>query len=138
MSRISTRLESASLLFLSELRTTRDLLYQPQLMVVEVVLGAILSHAGLGIERAGRSARMFATGLFAHPGILDCARTSDRSRRGYLRRVRPPLLHAKVGILDGSHSGNRRAESSKSRGGARYLRASTLEGWGCPLGNDVV
>ena len=43
VTRVNTRLESAALLFLSELRTTRDLLYQPRLMVEEVVLGAILA-----------------------------------------------------------------------------------------------
>ena len=43
VNRVSTRLESAALLFLGELRTTRDLLYQPRLMVEEGVLGAILA-----------------------------------------------------------------------------------------------
>jgi len=43
LNRISTRLESAALLFLGELRTTRDLLYQPRLMVEEGVLAAILA-----------------------------------------------------------------------------------------------
>jgi hypothetical protein len=43
LNRISTRLESAGLLFLGELRTTRDLLYQPRLVVEEGVLGAILA-----------------------------------------------------------------------------------------------
>jgi hypothetical protein len=43
VNRVSTRLESAALLFLGELRTTRDLLYQPQLMVEEGVLGGILA-----------------------------------------------------------------------------------------------
>jgi Ion channel len=43
LNRISTRLESAGLLFLGELRTTRDLLYQPRLVVEEGVLAAILA-----------------------------------------------------------------------------------------------
>ncbi len=43
LNRISTRLESATLLFVGELRTTRDLLYQPRLMVEEGVLAAILA-----------------------------------------------------------------------------------------------
>jgi len=43
LNRISTRLESAGLLFLGELRTTRDLLYQPRLLVEEGVLAAILA-----------------------------------------------------------------------------------------------
>jgi Ion channel len=43
LNRISTRLESAALLFLGELRTTRDLLYQPRLVVEEGVLAAILA-----------------------------------------------------------------------------------------------
>ena len=43
LNRISTRLESAVILFLGELRTTRDLLYQPRLVVEEGVLAAILA-----------------------------------------------------------------------------------------------
>jgi len=43
LNRITTRLESAGLLFLGELRTTRDLLYQPRLVVEEGVLAAILA-----------------------------------------------------------------------------------------------
>ncbi len=43
LNRISTRLESAVILFLGELRTTRDLLYQPRLAVEEGVLAAILA-----------------------------------------------------------------------------------------------
>jgi len=43
LNRISTRLESAAILFSGELRTTRDLLYQPRLAVEEGVLGGILA-----------------------------------------------------------------------------------------------
>ena len=43
LNRITTRLESAVILFSGELRTTRDLLYQPRLMVEEGVLSAILA-----------------------------------------------------------------------------------------------
>jgi Ion channel len=43
LNRVSTRLESATLLFVGELRTTRDLLYQPRLVVEEGVLAAILA-----------------------------------------------------------------------------------------------
>ena len=43
LNRISTRLESAVLLFFGELRTTRDLLYQPRLAVEEGVLAGILA-----------------------------------------------------------------------------------------------
>ena len=43
LNRISTRLESATILFLGELRTTRDLLYQPRLAVEEGVLAGILA-----------------------------------------------------------------------------------------------
>ncbi len=43
LNRISTRLESAGMLFLAELRTTRDLLYQPRLAVEEGVLSTILA-----------------------------------------------------------------------------------------------
>ncbi len=43
LNRINTRLESAVILFSGELRTTRDLLYQPRLMVEEGVLAAILA-----------------------------------------------------------------------------------------------
>ena len=43
LNRMSTRLDSAVLLFVGELRTTRDLLYQPRLVVEEGVLAAILA-----------------------------------------------------------------------------------------------
>jgi hypothetical protein len=43
LNRITTRLESAVILFSGELRTTRDLLYQPRLSVEEGVLSAILA-----------------------------------------------------------------------------------------------
>jgi hypothetical protein len=43
LNRIATRLESAVILFFSELRTTRDLLYQPRLVVEEGVLAGILA-----------------------------------------------------------------------------------------------
>jgi Ion channel len=43
LNRITTRLESAVILFSGELRTTRDLLYQPRLMVEEGVMSAILA-----------------------------------------------------------------------------------------------
>jgi ion channel len=44
LQRIGTRLDSAVLIFLSELRATHDLLYQPRLVVEEGVLGAILAN----------------------------------------------------------------------------------------------
>jgi hypothetical protein len=53
MNQITTRLESASLLFLGELRTTRDLLYQPQLAVEEGVLGAILATLASALSVLG-------------------------------------------------------------------------------------
>ena len=43
LNRISTRLESVVILFSGELRTTRDLLYQPRLIVEEGVMAAILA-----------------------------------------------------------------------------------------------
>ncbi|MGH7924221.1 MAG: potassium channel family protein, partial [Candidatus Binatus sp.] len=43
LNRVAARLESASLLFRAELRTTHDLLYQPRLVVEEGVLGSILA-----------------------------------------------------------------------------------------------
>jgi potassium channel LctB len=43
LNRMSTRLDSAVLLFVGELRTSRDLLYQPRLVVEEGVLAAILA-----------------------------------------------------------------------------------------------
>ena len=43
LNRVTTRLESGVILFVSELRTTRDLLYQPRLMVEEGVLAGILA-----------------------------------------------------------------------------------------------
>ena len=41
--RVTTRLESAARLFVGELRTTRNLLYQPQLIIEESVLSSILA-----------------------------------------------------------------------------------------------
>jgi Ion channel len=43
LNRISTRLESAVILFFGELRTTRDLLYQPRLAVEEGIMAGILA-----------------------------------------------------------------------------------------------
>jgi Ion channel len=43
LQRIAIRLDSAVLLFVGELRTTHDLLYQPRLAVEEAVLGSILA-----------------------------------------------------------------------------------------------
>ena len=43
LNRLGARLESASLLFQGELRTTHDLLYQPRLVVEEGVLASILA-----------------------------------------------------------------------------------------------
>jgi hypothetical protein len=48
--RIATRLDSAALLFLAELRTTHDLLYQPRLMVEEGVLASILANLASALE----------------------------------------------------------------------------------------
>ncbi|MGO9605750.1 MAG: ion channel [Candidatus Binataceae bacterium] len=47
---IATRLESAVLLFLAELRTTHGLLHQPRLMVQEGVLSSILANLSLALE----------------------------------------------------------------------------------------
>jgi Ion channel len=50
MHRIGTRLDSAVLLFVAELRTTHDLLYQPKLMVEEVVLSSILANLASALD----------------------------------------------------------------------------------------
>ena len=50
LARIATQLDSAVLLFLGELRTTHDLLYQPRLMVEEGVLAAILANLASALE----------------------------------------------------------------------------------------
>lgn len=50
VNRITTRLESAVILFLGEARTTRDLLYQPRLMVEEGVMAAILATLASGMN----------------------------------------------------------------------------------------
>ena len=50
LNRISTLLESATILFLGELRTTRDLLYQPRLVVEEGVLAGILATLASGLN----------------------------------------------------------------------------------------
>jgi len=48
--RVSARLDSAVLLFLGELRTTHDLLYQPRLLVEEGVLASILANLSSALE----------------------------------------------------------------------------------------
>jgi hypothetical protein len=48
--RLATRLHSAVWLFLSELRTTHELLYQPRLMVEEIVLASILGNLASALE----------------------------------------------------------------------------------------
>jgi potassium channel LctB len=48
--RIGTRLDSAVLLFVGELRTTRDLLYQPRLQVEEGVLSSILASLASALD----------------------------------------------------------------------------------------
>jgi hypothetical protein len=48
--RMSTRLDSATMLFLSEARTTHDLLYQPRLMVQEGVLSSILANYAAALD----------------------------------------------------------------------------------------
>ncbi len=48
--RVGARLDSAVLLFLGELRTTHDLLYQPRLMVEEGVLGSILANLASALD----------------------------------------------------------------------------------------
>jgi len=48
--RVATRLHSAVWLFLSELRTTHELLYQPRLMVEEIVLASILGNLASALE----------------------------------------------------------------------------------------
>jgi hypothetical protein len=50
LQRIATRLDSAVLLFVSELRTTHDLLYQPRLAVEEGVLGSILADLSSALD----------------------------------------------------------------------------------------
>jgi potassium channel LctB len=48
--RLATRLHSTVWLFLSELRTTHALLYQPRLMVEEIVLASILGNLASALE----------------------------------------------------------------------------------------
>jgi hypothetical protein len=50
LNRISTRLESATIIFFNELRSTRDLLYQPRLTVEEGVLSGILATLASAIN----------------------------------------------------------------------------------------
>jgi hypothetical protein len=47
---VTTRLHSTVWLFLSELRTTHELLYQPRLQVEEIVLASILSNLASALE----------------------------------------------------------------------------------------
>jgi len=48
--RVGTRLHSAVWLFLSELRTTHELLYQPRLQVEEIVLASILGNLASALD----------------------------------------------------------------------------------------
>jgi hypothetical protein len=48
--RLAIRLDSAVLLFQTELRTTHDLLYQPRLLVEEGALGSILANLSSALE----------------------------------------------------------------------------------------
>jgi rhodanese-related sulfurtransferase len=50
LQRVATRLDSAALLFLAELRTTHDLLYQPRLLVEEGVLASILANLASALD----------------------------------------------------------------------------------------
>jgi hypothetical protein len=50
LQRIAIRLDSAAMLFVGELRTTHDLLYQPKLMVEEVVLSTILANLASALD----------------------------------------------------------------------------------------
>jgi hypothetical protein len=50
MQRLGIQLDSVVLVFLSELRTTHDLLYQPRLMVEEGVLASILANLASALE----------------------------------------------------------------------------------------
>jgi len=50
LARLSTRLDSAVLLFVGELRTMHDLLYQPRLLVEEGVLGSILANLASALD----------------------------------------------------------------------------------------
>jgi hypothetical protein len=50
LQRIATRLDSAVLLFVGELRTTHDLLYQPRLLVEEGVLSSILANLASALD----------------------------------------------------------------------------------------
>jgi hypothetical protein len=48
--RMAARLDSTMLLFVGELRTTRDLLYQPRLLVEEAVLSSILANLSSALD----------------------------------------------------------------------------------------
>jgi hypothetical protein len=50
LQRLATKLDSAVLLFVGELRTTRDLLYQPRLLVEEGVLSSILANLASALD----------------------------------------------------------------------------------------
>jgi hypothetical protein len=50
LQRIAIRLDSAVMLFVGELRTTHDLLYQPRLIVEEVILSTILANLASALD----------------------------------------------------------------------------------------
>jgi hypothetical protein len=74
LQRIATRLDSAVLLFLGELRTAHDLLYQPRLLVEEGVLGSILANLASALD-------VLAEGLTCLPPGF-CALTAVGNRAG--------------------------------------------------------
>ena len=103
---IGTRLDSSALIFLGEMRSIHDLLYQPRLVVEEGVLGSILAHLASALTVMSELLAAFAARVCALAAAGDCARKPDAPCRGHLQQLRPPQLHTQARILDGPHSGN--------------------------------
>ncbi len=100
LNRINTRLESAVILFSGELRTTRDLLYQPRLLVEEGVLAAILATLASAMNVLAELLTLMPPEFARSQPSHHHPRSRDRPRRGNLRRMRPPHLHPPTRLLD--------------------------------------
>ena len=109
LNRVTTRLESAVILFSGELRTTRDLLYQPRLVVEEGVLAAILATLASAMNVLAELLALLPAEFSRSQPLTITLNRVTRSRRGNLRRMRPAHLHPKTRILDGPNPGHRPA-----------------------------
>jgi len=104
LQQIGTRLDSAALLFLGELRTTHDLLYQPRLMVEEGVLGSILANLSSALEVLAELLTCLPAEFTRSQPLEISLQNLTRLAAGHLWQLRAARLHTQAHFLDGSHS----------------------------------